>query len=319
MLAAWATFCYIALFIRTHRVIGNLTRAYARKAELVSLAKLSTLAVFSGSQVAVLLYRLSLYLILALAIVLASRSFKMRWRNRKNTPADVLLVCSILLLIAIPILPPVMNGANYFAQRLVIIAWIGALIAASGHPRIPSHAARAFATLVCVYALAVLLLANARIRPVAVRIDQIETAATLGSGYTGLTLGLPDAPDPSDLNYVPYYWTGSRYFRRTHSTLLNGGWLYESYLPLGSHLSSLDSQLTPNLQDTPGDVYRLLRSSAETQRKLMPHADLLVFTGKSIPDNLVMMVRAMDSFEPSRKWQCRSAEWYSVCTAPFAN
>ena len=86
------------------------------------------------------------------------------------------MVCTVILAIVIPILPPVINGANYFAQRLVVFVWIGALAAASGFCGFKRSKETILAAGVVVYSVAVLVLANAMIRPVAAEISEIETA-----------------------------------------------------------------------------------------------------------------------------------------------
>ncbi|HUZ04491.1 MAG TPA: hypothetical protein VMU62_03960, partial [Acidobacteriaceae bacterium] len=317
MLLAWCTVVYIAHFTGGSRVVANVLQTYNRKVVLLKLAKLSTLSMFSGTQLTTVAYRISLYILLILAIVLAFRGCKARWRNRTATPSDILLGCSLLLLIVIPILPPVMNGANYFSQRLVILVWIGALAAASGYARLSPPVRLAIAGSACIYAMAVLTLANMRVRPVAAQIAEIETAPVSKQQLTGLALGLPTGPSAMDLDYVPYYWTAARYFRRSHSTLLNGGWLYESYVALGSKVGSISDQLTPYMQDSPGDVYHLLLRSKAAQAQIMPHANLVVFVGYATPNALQTTLRTIDQAEPSRNWSCQPAEWYSVCTAPF--
>ena len=116
MAGAWATIGYILLFVGKHRVVSNILQSYDRKAALVKLAKLSTLAMFSGSHPAVIAYRLSLYAILLLALVLASSAAgRFHWAY---TPATAFLVGSLILTIAVPILPPVINGANYFSRAV---------------------------------------------------------------------------------------------------------------------------------------------------------------------------------------------------------
>lgn len=318
MLAAWSTAVYIAVFTGAHRVIGNITQTYPRKPELIALAKLSTLAIFSGSQLSVFAYRLSLYFILFVALWMATRGLKQAWQSGRARAIAILFVCSLALLVIIPLLPPVMNGANYFAQRLVIVAWLGMLAAASGYGGMALRTRRAATVCILIYAVVVLGFANARIRPVAASISQIETGPIYGSYKTGLTLSLPTAPDPTTLNYFPYYWAGTRYFRQTKSTLLNGGWLYESYLPLGSKLQSITDNFPPEIQDSPGNAYRLLLDSKATRERVMPRVNLVVFTGRQIPANLTQIVQTLDDGEPSRIWNCDSASWYSVCTAPFA-
>lgn len=318
MLLAWSTFLNIARFIGTHRVVGNLTQTYPRKRELLRLAKLSTLAMFSGSQPGVILYRISLYLVLILAAVLALRGARTRWRNRSIGRSDLFLFCSLLLLVLIPILPPVLNGANYFAQRLMILVWFGALAAACGPARMPARTERIIAMCLFGYGVGILAFANSRIAPVAAQIAQIETDAPGPGHMTGLVLGLPDAPDPSDLNYVPFYWVGTRYFRRTDSILLNGGWLYEYYVPLGSRLDQITEKFPQYIQDSPGNAYQLLMGSSSVRRQVMPHVQLVVFTGRSNTRELASILRTLDDAEPARQWECSVRSWYSVCSSPLA-
>ena len=319
LLLAWATIGYVFLFVGRHRVVSNILQTYNRKVVLIKLIKLSTLAMFSGSHPSVIVYRLSLYAILLLAFLLASVAARKQWKNRiVYTPASAILACSLLLAVAIPILPPVMNGANYFSQRLVILVWIGAIASASAYPAFVRQKQTMLAICLFLYSISVLLLANHMIRPVAAEISEIESAPLHESGLTGLTLSLPDAPISNDLDYVPYYWVGARYFRRSRSVLLNGGWLYESYVPLGSHIDELSEQLSPSYQDSPGDTYQLLLHSSSAREKILPHVNLLLFTGEISAQQLPHIVEGLDRSEPSRHWACKSHGWYSVCTAPFA-
>lgn len=318
MLLSWATIGYIFLFVDKHKVMSNVLETYDRKAELIKLFKLSTIAMFSGSNSIVIVYRLSLYAILLLSLFLACAAAKRQWASRAYSPATAILVCTLILTIIIPILPPVINGANYFSQRLVVFVWIGALAAASGFRGFNRSRETILATSVLLYSVAVLVLANSMIRPVAAQISEIETAPIRNAGLTGLTLSLPDAPVTTNLNYVPYYWVGARYFRRSHSTLLNGGFLYEPYLPLGSHIGQLSPQLDAAIQNSPGDAYQLLLRSASARHQIMPHANLLIFTGRIKRDELLTVVNGLDGSEPTRAWACDSRGWYSVCTAPFA-
>jgi hypothetical protein len=319
MLLSWATIGYVFLFVDKHKVVANVLEKYDRKAELIKLLKLSTVAMFSGSSTVVVAYRLSLYAILLLSLFLACIAVKRRWASRTYSPAAAFLVCTVILAIVIPILPPVINGADYFAQRLVVFVWIGVLGAASGFRGSNQSRATILAASVICYSGAVLALANFLIRPVAARISDIETAPIRNMGLTGLTLSLPYAPVTADLDYVPYYWAGARYFRRSHSTLLNGGFLYEPYVPLGSHIDQLSSQLNAAIQNSPGDAYELLLRSSSARDQIMPHANLLIFTGVAPPEQLQKIVRELDSREPARVWACNSGAWYSVCASPFAD
>ena len=318
MLLSWATIGYVFLFVDKHKVVANVLETYDRKTELIKLFKLSTIAMFSGSSSVVIVYRLSLYVILLFSVFLAWNAAKKQWVSRTYSPAAAILACTLILAIVIPILPPVINGANYFAQRLVVFVWIGAFAAASDFIGFNRSRESILAASVVIYSVAVLVLANAMIRPVAAQISEIETAPVHSMGLTGLTLSLPDAPVTTTLNYVPYYWAAARYFRRSHSTLLNGGFLFEPYVPLGSHIDQLSPQLDAAIQNSPGDAYELLLRSASARRQIMPNANLLVFTGSTQPDELQKIIAELDSSEPTRIWNCDSRDWYSACTSPFA-
>jgi hypothetical protein len=318
MALSWATIGYIFLFVDKHKVMTNVLETYDRKAELIRLLKLSTIAIFSGSSNVVILYRLSLYVILLVSFFLAGSAAKRQWKSRTYSPATAILVCTLVLAIMIPILPPVINGANYFSQRLVVFVWIGALAAASGFIGFNRSTERILATSAVLCSVAVLVLANSMIRPVAAQISEIETAPIRATGLTGLTLSLPDAPVTKTLDYIPYYWAGARYFRRSHSTLLNGGFLYEPYVPLGSHINQLSPQLDAAIQNSPGDAYQLLLRSASARKQIMPRANLLIFTGSIKPDELQKIITELDGSEPTRVWACDSEGWYSTCTSPFA-
>jgi hypothetical protein len=318
MLLSWATIGYIFLFVDKHKVMANVLETYDRKTELIKLFKLSTIAMFSGSSPIVIAYRISLYAILLLSLFLACAAAKRQWKFRSYSPATAFLVCTLVLTIVIPILPPVINGANYFSQRLVVFVWIGVLAAASGYRGLNRLKETRLAAGICLYSVAVLVLANSMIRPVAAQIFEIETTPIHNTSRTGLTLSLPDAPVTTELNYVPYYWAGSRYFRRSHSTLLNGGFLYEPYVPLGSHVEQLSPQLDAEIQNSPGDAYQLLLRSATARDQIMPRVNLLIFTGSVEPDELLTIVKGLDQSEPTRAWACDSRGWYSACTSPFA-
>jgi hypothetical protein len=318
MLLSWATIGYVFLFVDRHKVVTNVLETYDRKAELLKLLKLSTLAMFSGSSIVVIAYRLSLYVILLLSLFLACATAKRQWKSRTHSPATAFLVCTLFLAIVIPILPPVLNGAHYFSQRLVIFVWIGALAAASSFRGFNRSRGTILAISVILYSVAVLVVANSMIRPVAAEISEIETVPIRNTGLTGLTLSLPDAPITTTLDYIPYYWVGARYFRRSHSTLFNGGWLDEHFLPLGSGVHQLDEQLTTNIQDSPGDAYQLLLHSSSAREKILPHANLLLFTGEIPSSQLLQIVKGLDRSEPSRIWACEPHGWYSACTSPFA-
>ncbi|HET9086444.1 MAG TPA: hypothetical protein VFN53_02865 [Acidobacteriaceae bacterium] len=314
MLLSWTTMLYILLFTAKHRTVANLLEKYDRTAVFSKLVKLSTLAMFSGSGSLVLAYRASLYCLLVFAIIWASKGIAHRIRSMSVLPADLILVSSLFFLLILPIMPPVVNGANYFSQRLVILVWIGAMAAASTHVPSSYLVRLRVITFASVYGIGVLLFANSRIRPTAVQMAEIEAKPAPKRGMAGLVLSLPDAPNPKRLSYFPYYWAGTRYFRRSRAVLLNGGWLYESYLPLGSRLEQITNQFTPAIQDSPGDAYEVLLHSQTARAQVMPHVNLVVFTGAETQARLLIILRSLDETGNGRAWTCLPEQWYSVCS-----
>ncbi|MHB1958731.1 MAG: hypothetical protein ACYCO5_06840 [Acidobacteriaceae bacterium] len=169
----------------------------------------------------------------------------------------------------------------------------------------------------CMYGMAVLILADYRVRPAANQVSRIEKTPESAIGGTGLGLDLNSRPRGQELGFDPYFWTAARYFRRTDSTMLNSGWLYQNYIAVGSRADNVMGKLPHVILDTPWMLEDLLLHSPVDQGKILPRSDLLVFLGYTKhPQDMLADVRAIDRQEPQRAWTCLNHDWYFVCTAP---
>lgn len=245
------------------------------------------------------------------------QGYRERWRVRNSSFGDVLLTGAVLLVGVIIFLPPNLHAVDAVSARLIWIVWLAVLAASSGHTRVSGPRRRAVATIACIYAIAVLTLANVRIRPVAERIATIENTPVVAGGLAGIGLQLPNRPVGQELSFHPYYWTTARYFRRTDSTMLNSGWTYQDYIPVGSRSSTISSGLTPEIMGTPWMLEDMLLQSPSERQKIVGRSELLVFVGYAKqPQEMLAEAYAVDRQEPQRAWNCLNHDWYFVCTTP---
>jgi len=306
---------YIAYFASKHVVVNKPHRIYDPMGALGAIVRAQYLSLYAGVRLTTQLDRLSLYVILALAILFASQGFLGRWRMHNSSFGDVLLTCALLLAVILVLLPPNLHAVDAISARLILIVWLAALAASSGHSRFSPRIRIAVASIACIYAVAVLALANVRIRPVANKIATIENLPVVVDKRAGLGLDIQDRPVGTELGFDPYYWTTARYFRRTRSTMFNSGWTYQHYILLGSRSHSISDGLTPEIMGTPWELEDLLLRSPVEQRKILPQSDLLVFLGYAKnPQDMVADAHAIDLQEPQRVWSCQNEDWYFVCT-----
>ncbi len=80
---------------------------------------------------AINLYRFSLYAILAGALWAGARAGLRAVRRRRANFGLTLWVATVLLIVALPFLPSQVNGSDFFSTRLVFLLWPGALLGAS--------------------------------------------------------------------------------------------------------------------------------------------------------------------------------------------
>lgn len=316
LILASSSLAYITLYIGKHYAHTDSTHNSVIVSTIGAMARAQYLSFYAGSYLTTRLDRLSLYVILILATWLAIQGICSRLRVYQSTFGDVLEICTLLLAIALPFIPGGSNGVVTISTRLILVVWMMSLAAASGHKFFAPRTRIALTACACIYAIAVLAVANYRIRPVAVQLARIETMPVSVGSLTGIGLAPQHPPSGWGLGYDPYFWASARYFRRTRSTLLNSGWLYQNYIAVGSRANDVVGQIPHEIIDLPWKLESMLLHSPDEQRKILPHSDLLVFVGFAKQQNMLAEVRAIDSQEPQRVWACQNEDWYFVCTAP---
>ncbi len=324
-LVGCCTLFYIASFA-DKRLTGPLSQATDRSLILGKLLSLSFLSIFSGAHLATYLDRLGFYLIAAASLALAFRGFVHRWRHKETSPADTLFLCAGLLLLAIPLLPPDLNGQHFFTARLLIVLWMALLAAASASGLELAPRPRSVLAGVAVAAiLGTLLLAHHRFAPVERLLADAEHAPlrALPPNAAGLLLTGNSAPGASDLSFDPYRWMGAVYFRRTGSTMIDAGFMDSPVIPVGAHLGLLTGAFSQSVLESTANSEALLHRSARFRNEILPYASFVVFPRGSAETLAPEQARQAQSDlysltvdQPVRHWTCAPEAVYVVCRAP---
>ncbi len=265
---------YIALFIKHDPAPNDLHPAHMAFKTLLSLASLKSLSII-GKTPAAYAYRLSFYLILACAVRFALRGFRERWRKRQLQVSDLLLLGSLTLGIAFPLLPRSMNGADFFADRLIIYIWIGAIGAAACQPLRSARFHRFASSAAFLFALGALLLTDHYVRPVAERVALLECVRSQAPGTRGIFVNSPVGPDTSTVSFDPYVWASARYFRQTDSVMLNAPWLDLPLSPLEARGEQFANLFT-YINDYPDRFRDLLMHSKAVRESIAPLPEFIV-------------------------------------------
>jgi hypothetical protein len=323
-------------FARTHRTTVAVSRTWSTE-RLRYFVGLHGLSFFGGSALPVRLYQAAMVFIFLLGIVVAVRSlrragplalFSNSSQSRSSapfrSPTHIWLLATLLLGVLLLVLPDGFGGSRAVVLRLEPTLWIGALAAASGAPWPRRSIATALVALGVVSALLPLTIAAARITPLARRIASIHAdPISDASGRRGLILTTrPEAEaDFNSLLYVPYYWEGVSYFRRTHSVLLNTPWMDSTWLPVQPrHRTPAATGLLIQYDHPPIDpdaieFYWKLRSlmlqSPSLRQRILSQTDFVLFTDQ---DRTATQLDLDAVLEPSQySWSCQRHDWYVLC------
>jgi hypothetical protein len=267
------------------------------------------------------LYRLSLYAMLAVALVFAARAFAAKWRERRLTLGDSLFASTLLLLVGLPVLPDTVNGSYYFATRLVVLVWVGAMLAASGYqPRrslLQTGDRRVFFTSAAGIFLAVLSLVTAEVyvRPVARAVYAVEQQPLPEHGRAILLVGKGlDTWSRFGTQLAPdfFEWGQILPLVRRQDVALDTPWLEQNILPLqavpGGSLFVGDIRHSPFLNPAmtaPGAV-----PDAEVE-KVVSAADFILYAGA--PADLATGVSPRLPEGDAARFACTSHGWYLLC------
>jgi len=307
------SFLYPLLSVDRSRSAENLRLFALHKDALVSSVVLFGLSPFDTRSRNLFIngYRLGLYVVLFGCVALAAAGLVRRIRERTLRSGDAMLVLSVVLLLAIPILPPSMNGSDYFAQRLMIIPWLGAITAAGGFAR-PERLVQVVPLFAVVLAILMLVPAETFFRPVARELAGLESQP-LPLHSKGLAM-----MDPSmlkgvrvqhQLGFNPYLWSGALPIRRADDVMLNSPFMDQKITPL---MPAAGADLLINQMSSPEQAEHLINGNidlavlpSDVRAELLASSGFVVYVGS--PSTAV-------SASLSR-YKCAAHGWYSVCLA----
>ena len=202
-------------------------------------------------------YRIALVALLAGCLAFAASGFATRWRARELRTNDSMGLLGVAMLIAIPILPPAMNGSDFFAQRLMIFPWLCAIAAAGGYAR-PRQLLRWVGVFAVFFTLSTLLPAEFFFRPVARQLFALEHQP-LPEHTQGLALldpaMLKAVRVEHQLGFNPYLWSGALPLLHAGDIMLNSPFM--------------DQKITPLMPAPGGDLLIDQMTSAEQAERLI--------------------------------------------------
>ena len=271
---------------------GSVAHQILLRAARIASAK--SVGLLYGHWWQVLLYRAGLVVLLLVPAVLAAVQFRRSRRDARWTPACTCFVFLLLLVVALPLLPSDFSGAYYFSERLTILLWILALLAASAwepaSPELsspepgPAEPRAEIAAIVFAAALSALLLhlADTSLRPLAAR-DRLlsETALPEIAGHRALVLAGPFT-DPAFGRIAPawnpFLWDTVALLRRNNAILENAPWLDSPIIPLAPTPALSGAWLARMLANSSSELTPALEHSPSLQRTFLGGSDLIFFS-----------------------------------------
>jgi hypothetical protein len=260
-------------------------------------------------------YRLGLYALLLGCLALAATGFLTRWRARQLRPSDSMLLMAVALLLAVPVLPSAMNGSDFFAQRLMIFPWLGAIAAASGFasPRRLERIAPLFAV---AFTMLTLVPAEIFFRPVGrqlLALEQQPLPPHLGALAVLDPAMLKAVRVQHQLGFNPYLWSGALPLLQANDVMLNSPFMDQKITPL---MPASGGNLLINRMPSPEEAERLINGNIDFQAlppamrsELLASTGVVVFVGT--PADIAQGITPL-----AARYQCTSHTWYLVCVAP---
>jgi hypothetical protein len=305
------SFLYPLLSVDRSRSAANLRLFALHKDALISSVVLFGLSPFDtrSKNLFVNGYRLGLYTMLFGCIALAAIGFLRRFRERALRSSDAMLVLAVLLLLTIPILPPAMNGSDYFATRLMVFPWFAAIAAAAGYAK-PERFTRVVPAFAVLLAALTLVPAEIFFRPVARELAGLEMQA-LPAHSEGLAM-----MDPAmlkavrvqhQLGFNPYLWSGALPIRRADDVMLNSPFMDQKITPL---MPAAGGALLINQMASADEAEHLINGNIDllalprpVRSRLLASTAFVVYVGT--PNDAVS--------ERLARYHCEGHGWYLVC------
>jgi hypothetical protein len=318
---AGVSFLYPLASVDRSRSVSNLRGTALHKDALISSLALFGISPFDtrAKNPFINCYRLGLYALLLGCLALAAAGFIGRWRARKLRSSDSMLIGAVALLFAIPILPPSMNGSDYFSQRLMIFPWLGAIAAASGYAT-PRRLSRIAPLLAVVLTLTTLLPAEIFIRPVSHQLVALEQQP-LPRHTAGLAIldpaMLKAVRVQHQLGFNPYLWSGVLPFIHADDVMLNSPFMDQRITPL---MPAAKSDLLIGKVGSAEEAERLINGNidlpslpAAARSSVLDSTGVIIFV--AIPTDVEQGLAPLTGKALANNYSCASHKWYLVCTA----
>ena len=265
------------------------------------------------------LYRLSLYTVLLVSLVLAVQAARHLWRERVWNLSATFFLCTAALAVSLPFLPDTLNGGVYFATRILPMVWVGLLITASA-ARVPLSRTYAIAFTSFAVALAFLTLIPAELflRPVANDLKAAELASVpeKARGVLLVGYGLHEyVRFQKQLSFDPYYWGASLAAVGRDDVLLDAPWMNLNIIPVEAVrpgpliVGGLDDAHTVR-SDSPHFGHSL---PVDEESQLVGASEFILFSGT--PEEMERGLRVQLESAEAARFHCSRAGWHLLCLA----
>ena len=267
--------------------------------------------------------RLALYATFAVAMWMGARACIAALRQRRVNYGTTLFIATVLLTLALPFLPNLVNGSDYFASRLVFVLWPGALLAASAAPLPSPRNQQRWLLAGAVCCVAALVPAQIFLRPIAVQLRKAELQpiphGVPGSLLMGRT-GDEYLRFHDQLNFDPFKWGAVLAFIHANDVVLDSPWIDQRITPIeavpgGPELVTdiaYSRTRKPGDPDAPATHERSL--PARQEARIVHDSDFLLFSGK--PAELAYGLSQQLDPSEAAKYRCGPPQgWYMLCVS----
>ncbi len=335
---------YVKAFTVAHpleqrtKVYGTFSQHFLRRIKDLLIVK--NVEVLYGRWWEIQLYRISLGLILVVAVVFAVQQWRRHRAARVWTAGDSMMVYAACFFLIMPFLPSDISGAYYFFERLNIMLWITALLAASGwspqtraesqgvstlsDPKAAMQLSRqtrlaGAATAVFALVLTTILIhsLDRTLRPFAERDYRLAHTELPLRGHLAMVLDGDQerryrwAGPPWD----PYYWDTVALLRHNDGIMANPPWLDSPIIPLAETSVIPGSILPPLLANSPLILGYRLKDTPALRSHVLDKTEVALFSpvGRGGSTAVPPMLGA--------GWSCNApiGEGYRLCTRGAAH
>jgi hypothetical protein len=315
----WLLFCtiYVRLFVEPHPPLQTFDHQPSFSENAGMFVKLYWLCAETSAP-GVLIHRRLLLLAFVVAVSIAGRHFKNRWRNGELHIGDVSLALALLSAIAVPLIPSDFNGLAYFTQRMQLLIFLLLFLAAAATPIRITRLRRFSVIGAVIFSGLIVWCIDRDVRPVAVMLAQANSAqAEIGS--TALVFPAQHHRDfPVNFDVASQPWYIGHYLARTNILLVNDPFTDSpNILPLRHRGGPLLAGYTPSDRALTKSLYNHLLHSTSFREAALAKIDLIIFTGSPQPASQPQ--DPLIAADTTRSWTCDAHPLFTVCASSRRN